>query len=70
MKIKTIIWRDSNMYITQCGVDEKFKVSLITSCGFVVSENKEKIVLAGDVLDDGDLRRVIVIPKENIVRKR
>ena len=66
MKIKQIKWRDSNIYLTQCSVDEDFKIAIVTSIGFVVSEDKEKIVVAGDIIGK-DIRRVIVIPKENIV---
>jgi hypothetical protein len=32
-------------------------------------EDNDKIVLAGDLLE-GDCRRVIVIPKENITRNK
>lgn len=67
-KLKSIKWRDSRMYITQCNKDDKFDVSVIISCGFVVKEDKKSIVLAGDVIDDGDIRRVIIIPKENIIK--
>lgn len=67
-KLKQIRWRDSQMYLTQSNKEDTFEVSIICSVGYVVSEDKSKIVLAGDVLDNGDVRRVIVIPKENIVR--
>lgn len=68
-KFVHIRWRDSKMYLTQCHKDDKMEVSTIISCGYIVSEDKEKIVLAGDVVDDpGDIRRVIVIPKENIIQ--
>jgi len=66
-KLKQIEWRDSRLYITQCSKDEDFQVETIISTGYVVSENNKQIVLAGDVLADGDVRRVIVIPKENII---
>jgi hypothetical protein len=64
-KLRTIRWRDSRLYLTQCGKDDDFAVSTVYSTGFVVSENKRQIVLAGDIIDE-DIRRVIVIPKENI----
>ena len=64
-----IKWRDSKMYITQCNVADEFEVCEITSVGFKVSEDKNQIVLAGDLVD-GDIRRVIVIPKENIIKSR
>ena len=65
-KTKIIKWRDSQMYITQCPKDEGWEIPKITSVGFVIYEDKEKIVLAGDLLDE-DIRRAIVIPKENII---
>lgn len=55
------------MYLTQCSKEDVFEVATIISTGYVVSENKRQIVLAGDVLENGDVRRVIVIPKENII---
>ena len=68
MKILKVKWRDSKMYITQCSREDEFEVCEIISIGVLVEENKDKIVLAGDLVDD-DIRRVIVIPKENIIKK-
>lgn len=67
MKVKKVKWRDSRMYITQCGKDEEWGVEIMTSVGFVVEETKNHIVLAGDLVGE-ELRRVIVIPRENIVK--
>ncbi len=67
-KIVQIHWRDSRMYITQQSKDDEFEVATIISCGYVIKEDKKSITLAGDVLDEGDVRRVIVIPKENIIK--
>ena len=66
MKVKTVKWRDSNIYLTQCGRDDDFKTAIITSIGYVVGEDKHQIVLAGDLVGE-DVRRAIVIPKENII---
>ena len=66
MKTKTIKWRDSRMYITQISKEEIEDVCIIESTGFLIEEDDTKIVLAGDVVDD-EYRRVIVIPKENII---
>jgi hypothetical protein len=66
-KIRTIKWRDSRMYIQQEVNDGVWSVCEITSIGFVIHEDKDKIVLAGDFVGE-DVRRVIVIPKENIIR--
>jgi len=65
-KVKVIKWRDSQMHITQEPQDTRWEVAIITSVGFVIADDAEKIVLAGDLLGD-DARRVIVIPKENII---
>jgi hypothetical protein len=67
MKIKTIKWRDSRMYIEQQSQKDEFDVCIIQSVGYVIHEDKEKVVLAGDILET-DARRVIVIPKENIIK--
>ena len=69
MEIITVKWRDSNMYLTQCHRDDDFSVAEITSIGVVIQEDKEKIVLAGDVIGD-EVRRVISIPKENIIKTK
>jgi hypothetical protein len=67
--IKLIEWRDSSMQITQEPQDSKWEVECLASVGFVLVEDNDKIVLAGDLLE-GDCRRVIVIPKENITRNK
>ncbi len=55
------------MYINQLEKETDFDVCIIESVGFLLKETKDKIILAGDIVD-GDVRRVIVIPKENIVK--
>lgn len=56
------------MYITQEQRDADFSPAVIESIGFLLKETKTEIVLAGDLLDE-DVRRVIVIPKENIIKR-
>jgi len=65
MKIRKIKWRDSRLFIQQ-EPTQNFDVCVIESVGFVIQEDKKKIVLAGDLVDD-EYRRIIVIPKENII---
>lgn len=65
--IVEIKWRDSTMYITQCSKDDDFSVTEITSVGQFIKQDEKSVVIAGDILSDGELRRVIIIPKENIV---
>lgn len=67
-RLRQVFWRDSRMYITQISREEDFKIAEICSVGYLVKETKDSIVLAGDVLDDGEIRRVIIIPKENIIK--
>jgi hypothetical protein len=66
MKITRVRWRDSRMYITQESRDADFDVTVIENIGFVLEESRDHIVLAGNLVD-GDVRRVIVIPRENIL---
>ena len=66
MKVKTIRWRDSTLYLEQRPVGSKWEIEIITSVGFVIEETKDIIVLAGDRMGH-DVRRAVVIPKENII---
>lgn len=66
MKIRKVRWRDSRLYITQEPDPTLYDVCVVESIGYVVREDKSKIVLAGDIVD-GEFRRVIVIPKENLI---
>ena len=69
MKICEIIWRDSCMYITQEPKTRDWKYETISSVGYLLEENDKQIVIAGDSLEiENEVRRVIVIPKENIVK--
>lgn len=66
MKIRKVKWRDSRMYINQIEKESTFEIAILTSVGFVIKDTKDFLVLAGDLLED-DIRRTIVIPKENII---
>lgn len=66
MKIRKIRWRDSRMYIAQVGNQEPFDVTVIESVGFVLEDTPDHVTLAGDMVDT-EFRRVIVIPRENII---
>lgn len=65
MKVRKVVWRDSALYLQQEAMQD-FQVRTLTSIGYVIQEDETKIVLAGDLVDD-EFRRVIVIPKENII---
>ena len=69
MKTVQVTWRDSNQYFEQCKKDLDFEVSVLQTIGFLISEDKTKLVLSGDLVDEEDCRRIIVIPKENIVNR-
>ncbi len=66
MKLLVVLWRDSHRYTYQMGVEEDVTYCTIKTIGWLVSENKKQIVLSQDDID-GDIRGVIVIPKENII---
>lgn len=65
MKIARVYWRDSRMYITQHDDKEKLEVCHIESVGFMLKNTNFEIVLVGDLID-GEFRRTLIIPKENI----
>jgi predicted membrane protein len=69
MTIREVIWRDSRLYIHQEPITEPWSYETIHSVGYIVSEDDEQIVLTGDLIDK-DVRRTIVIPKENIISIR
>ncbi len=57
------------MYILQCERDADFGYAIIESIGFLIHEDTKKYVIAGDLVDQ-DVRRAIVIPKENVISVR
>ena len=70
IKIVRVKWRDSCVLHDQQFADADFSVAIMESVGFVIQEDGEKIVLAGELCENGGYaRRIIVIPKENIVLK-
>lgn len=68
MKILKITWRDSSMYHAQGDNDYPFEVSIFESVGFLLQDNKDSIVIARDIIRK-ESRSVIIIPKENILKK-
>lgn len=66
MKIVVVNWRDSNFYIEQCSKDSEFEFCTIKTVGFLVYADSDKLVLAQDIIEE-DLRRVVVIPRENVI---
>ncbi len=69
MRIMKITWRDSHRYTYQMEPHEEVTVTTIESVGFLVREQKDSYVLSQDDIM-GDIRGVIVIPKENIINKK
>lgn len=67
MKIVQIRWRDSHRYLYQMESGAEVEVQDIDTVGFLVRTEKDAYVLAQDDID-GDIRGVIVIPKENVVK--
>jgi hypothetical protein len=69
--METITWRDSRLYIQQENNDGMWDVCEIESIGFIIFEDKKCVALAGDMLDSKEkVRRVLVIPKENIIKRK
>jgi hypothetical protein len=67
MKIAKILWRDSHRYTYQMENADGVDITLIATVGFLVSMDKEKVILSQDDIE-GELRGVIAIPRENIVK--
>lgn len=71
MKAKPIkiTWRDSHRYMYQMENTEKVVVTTIETIGWLYKTEKDSYILAQDIIGDSDVRGVIVIPKENIIKK-
>jgi len=54
------------MYLAQCSINDNFTYETIITTGFLVKDGDGQVVIAGDILGE-DVRRVLVIPKENII---
>ncbi len=67
MKKIEVKWRDSNIYPGQRHIEDDFKVYRINSVGYLVTEDSKQVVVTRDDLENGEIRDVIVIPRENIV---
>lgn len=65
-KIVKITWRDSHRYMYQMEDTLDCEVTIIESVGFLTYKDKNKVIIAQDLIDE-DLRGVLVIPKENII---
>lgn len=64
--MRLVEWRDSNIYQGQSSIYDTYEVAIVKSIGFMIHKDKDKIALAGDVIDN-DVRRIISIPYENII---
>jgi hypothetical protein len=67
MKIIKVTWRDSHRYMYQMEDTLDCEVTTIESVGFLTFKDKNKVIIAQDLIDE-DLRGVLVIPKENIIK--
>ncbi len=67
MKRVEIHWRDSHRYTYQMPADEAVNTITIKSIGWLVSQDKHQVVISQDDIE-GDIRGVMAIPKENIVK--
>jgi hypothetical protein len=72
-KLIWVRWRDSNYIFGQRSIKaaKEHKVAIFETVGHLVMEDSDRLVLAGDWLPmDGEVRSVIAIPKENVVKKK
>ncbi len=69
MKAVQVTWRDSHRYTYQMNPSETIETALIGTVGYLVRRDKKMIVLAQDDIM-GDVRGVIAIPMENVVKVR
>ena len=65
LDIARVFWRDSSLFITQHGEEVELLAKEIESIGFVIKNNKDVLAITGDLIE-GEKRRTLVIPKENI----
>ncbi|RLF67112.1 MAG: hypothetical protein DRN30_00775 [Thermoplasmata archaeon] len=63
----TIKWRDANAYSGWWEIDDIVPLDVV-STGFIVKENKNYIVLAGSVAENGQINNAISIPKKWIIK--
>lgn len=64
-----IEWRDSHRYTYQMGQDEPVEVAIMRSVGYLISQTKDKVVIAQDLIGD-DMRGIEVICRENIIKQK
>lgn len=65
-KKRTIKWRDANSYAGWWEIDD-IKPLNATTTGYVVKENKEYIVIASTISENGLVNGAISIPKKWII---
>lgn len=59
--------KDWTLYNEQKSIYDKFEISIGYLIGFLIQEDKEKIVLAANYFEDGQVRETTVVPKEAII---
>jgi len=65
-----VYWSDSNRWDRQYDVKFDFEITRIISIGYLIQEDKEKIVIARDCFPvEKEVRGVISIPKVNIISR-
>lgn len=72
-RVLKLTWRDSTFYqshdrFTREEAAELTLIEIETS-GFLVHENKERIILAVDSYQDEEFRGIVSVPKVNIVKR-
>ena len=71
MKIVYLKWKDATFYDRYVERDEKLDLLVIEECGFLVYEDKEKVVFATSYEEkERRWKYVHAIPKVNIIKRR
>ena len=71
MKFAEVIWKDAVIMASEFTFDELRKNPLfVQSCGYLIVNNKDGVVLARDLMSDNVYRDSIFIPRIFIVKIR
>lgn len=68
MKIVKVTWRDSHRYMYQMSQEDDVETTEIETVGWLIRKQNKDLVIAQDIFPNGDMRGVMVIPHENIIK--
>jgi hypothetical protein len=73
MKIVWVKWRDANQYLRQSSIEDVRQglCEIVETVGFLIKDDSDSLIVANEYMGtSGDVRRTIVIPKENVVKMK